>query len=71
MWLETAASRSLNFTTGGFCSLLNRSSRSNSFMLAGVPPNDWPKCVPSVRLKRSVLLAMPICSIIVRPALGT
>ena len=32
----TAASRSLNLTAGGFCSLANCSRRSNSFMLSGL-----------------------------------
>ena len=67
----TEASRSLNFTAGGFCSFANCSSRVNSFMLAVSPIGEVPRRVPSVRLKRSVLDAIPICSINVRPALGT
>ena len=49
--LVTAASRSLNLTAGGFCSLANCSRRLNSFMLSGEPPKAWPRCVPSVLLK--------------------
>src|SRR5271163_4802558 len=68
---ETTASRSLNFTVGGFCNLANCSRRVNSFMLSG---NGWvpvPRCVPSVRLNRSVFVDKPICSFMVSPALGT
>ena len=53
----TAASRSLNFTAGGFCNLANCSRRVNSFMLSGSGPAPVPRCVPSVRWKRWVLSA--------------
>ena len=52
----TAASRSLNLTAGGRCSLANCSSRLNWFIFCVSAPNGTPRWVPSVRLKRSVLL---------------
>src|ERR1039458_2155342 len=67
----TAASRSLNLTAGGFCNLANCSNRLNSFIFSVSAPKGTPRWVPSVRLKRSFLLLIPICSIMVRPAPGT
>src|SRR5271163_2542381 len=67
----TTASRSLNFTGGGCCTLANSSRRLNSFRLAGVPPIEVGRFVPSERVKRSAFEASPCCSSKLKPAPGT
>src|ERR1700680_4668930 len=67
----TKASKSLYLTAGGRNALEYCSSRLNSFMLEDSPPIDLGRLVPSERVKRSALEALPMDSIKLNPAPGT
>ena len=68
----TAASRSLYLMAGGaedLGELLDAGELVHALRQRHAMP--VPRCVPSVRVKRQFLQAMPICSIMVKPAPGT
>ena len=66
----TSSVRSVNLILGACCSLANCSRRSNSLLCRFVLSGPRPSRSMPPPLKRCALFAMPICSQMVRPALG-